>query len=445
MTRRSRAHAILDNRWLRGALPASFALLLPGCPFSDDYFMAEPSKAEYRPGCGNGIVQTGEDCEPADLVGKTCADFDFPEGTLACTSSCQFDTSGCFALSPPSCGNRVADAGEACDNTDYRGVTCEDFVATGPIACTAQCELDTSGCVPNALCGNDRAEGSELCDGLDLRDSTCLTKGFSSGALSCSADCQLFITDRCVPFEPMPECGDGTVDDGEECDGGDLADGTCPSEGFSGGTLACGSDCQFDTSGCTGGAACDFDGGSRTGVILRADTSEQTSRVSDWNCADGGAGPDLSLTWTAPATGCYQVMLKSEEDLDTILGVFPNCQLLRTLACDDNGGLDQLSLLEFDATAGTSYALVVDSYFNTDSGPIQIDISPCAPAEWTCEPGTYGRDDGCDCGCGALDLDCDGDSSAAACLVCVSTGSCAEGRTCNAILPDENWSCSGPR
>lgn len=45
-------------------------------------------------------------------------------------------------------------------------------------------------------------------------------------------------------------CGDDTVDDAEACDGSDLADADCEVLGFSGGTLACASDCTFDVSGC---------------------------------------------------------------------------------------------------------------------------------------------------------------------------------------------------
>lgn len=48
-----------------------------------------------------------------------------------------------------------------------------------------------------------------------------------------------------------PTCGNGTVDPGEQCDGGDLAGETCGSRGFSGGTLACAPSCTFDESGCT--------------------------------------------------------------------------------------------------------------------------------------------------------------------------------------------------
>ncbi|MBT3642430.1 hypothetical protein HN604_01970 [archaeon] len=53
--------------------------------------------------CGDGEIQVpneaglDEDCEGNDLNGQTCQSLGFPSGTLAC-SGCQFDTSGCQAL-----------------------------------------------------------------------------------------------------------------------------------------------------------------------------------------------------------------------------------------------------------------------------------------------------------------------------------------------------------
>src|SRR5262249_7036592 len=45
-------------------------------------------------------------------------------------------------------------------------------------------------------------------------------------------------------------CGNGTIDGTEQCDGTMLGTGTCVTEGFTTGTLACLSDCTYDTMGC---------------------------------------------------------------------------------------------------------------------------------------------------------------------------------------------------
>jgi hypothetical protein len=48
-------------------------------------------------------------------------------------------------------------------------------------------------------------------------------------------------------------CGNGKLDLGESCDGSAMQSATCASLGFTGGSLACASTCQFDASSCVGG------------------------------------------------------------------------------------------------------------------------------------------------------------------------------------------------
>jgi hypothetical protein len=54
--------------------------------------------------CGNGVKESGESCDGSDLAGQTCQSRGFGGGTLACTTSCTFNTSGCTA----SCSSRGA-------------------------------------------------------------------------------------------------------------------------------------------------------------------------------------------------------------------------------------------------------------------------------------------------------------------------------------------------
>ena len=52
------------------------------------------------------------------------------------------------------------------------------------------------------------------------------------------------------PLPNCPACGNGAIDGDESCDQGNLNAQTCVTQGFTGGTLKCGSCCAFDTSGC---------------------------------------------------------------------------------------------------------------------------------------------------------------------------------------------------
>lgn len=45
--------------------------------------------------CGNGILETGEQCDGSALAGQTCASRGYASGTLTCNSNCTFNTSGC--------------------------------------------------------------------------------------------------------------------------------------------------------------------------------------------------------------------------------------------------------------------------------------------------------------------------------------------------------------
>ncbi len=47
-----------------------------------------------------------------------------------------------------------------------------------------------------------------------------------------------------------PSCGDGTADEGEECDGADFGDRSCAGEGFEAGELTCTSSCTVSAETC---------------------------------------------------------------------------------------------------------------------------------------------------------------------------------------------------
>jgi hypothetical protein len=94
--------------------------------------------------CGDGVLDTGEACDGAELGGETCATQQPGSvGTLTCTPLCQLDASGCTL-----CGNGVASYGEACDcGTDPNNLPmgCDD-VNGGPGAnCDVHCNAIQTG------------------------------------------------------------------------------------------------------------------------------------------------------------------------------------------------------------------------------------------------------------------------------------------------------------
>src|SRR3989344_935829 len=109
-----------------------------------------------------------------------------------------------------------------------------------------------------AFCGNSVAEGDEQCDGADMKSVSCVALGFTSGTLRCTDLC-LFDTSLCIfqaagdateqppsttteaePNDPDGAiCGNGKLEDGEECDQSLVRDKACTDFGYDGGVLRC--------------------------------------------------------------------------------------------------------------------------------------------------------------------------------------------------------------
>ena len=53
------------------------------------------------PFCGNGILESGEQCDLNDFGGQTCSSLGCGSGSLACNSDCTLNTLGCFGQPCP--------------------------------------------------------------------------------------------------------------------------------------------------------------------------------------------------------------------------------------------------------------------------------------------------------------------------------------------------------
>ncbi len=186
-------------------------------------------------------------------------------------------------------------------------------------------------------CGNGVLEGTEECDGNNLGGATCEGLGYSGGELACGTDCVLD-KDLCEEGQ----CGNGLLDSGEECDGLNLGGQTCASLGFVGGTLSCGSGCELNLDECI---TCG------NGVV---DPGEECDGVSlgGQTCADMGfSGGALACNASCgfDTGGCFDVdcgngTLEGSEECDGAslggqtcadLGFFAG-----TLACDPTCSFD---------------------------------------------------------------------------------------------------------
>lgn len=152
-------------------------------------------------------------------------------------------------VSSDSCGDSTVDIGEECDTLELNGENCLSLgFYGGDLACDETCSFNTSPCEGWGRCGDGvlhQAYG-EQCDGDALNNATCETLGLGTGTLACATNCH-YDTSSC---EYGGTCGNGTLETGEQCDGADLGGTSCGSLGLGGGDLACDSYCMLDASQC---------------------------------------------------------------------------------------------------------------------------------------------------------------------------------------------------
>jgi cysteine-rich repeat protein len=210
--------------------------------------------------CGNGIVESGEQCDDGNAnAGDGCA----PDCTLEpsaeiCDDRADNDSDGLTDCADPDCaddafclcGNGVVEGNEECDdgnNTDGDGCASDCTVeSVGPEICDNNIDDDMDGVIDclDPDCSNDPACSSQCGDGVVDAGEAC-DDGNRDNTDGCPDDPAAGGT--CQPAA----CGDGHIYDGiEECDTANLGGVTCQDLGYNGGTLTCLSTCLYDTSDC---------------------------------------------------------------------------------------------------------------------------------------------------------------------------------------------------
>lgn len=175
----------------------------PACSanFCSDY--TNQADCESNP-CGNDIVNAEALLRYGEVCGGSCpASNEYYDG-CACywsstTNACDFTSN--FLTCPNNCGNGVIDSNEECDGTDLGGFTCEDFDLTGGaggLSCNVDCTLNTSSCSGTSCNNNGIQETGEECDRDDFSSKpgnmnyTCMDfDDYTGGDLSCTSNCRI--------------------------------------------------------------------------------------------------------------------------------------------------------------------------------------------------------------------------------------------------------------
>lgn len=151
------------------------------------------------PVCGNGAVNTGEQCDSGAANSDTTPD--------ACRTTCTL----------PTCGDGTIDSGEECDG----GASNSD---TEPNACRTTCVLPS--------CGDAVVDTGESCDEGSANSNsapnacrtTCALATCGDGAIDSGEACDAgsansdTAPDACRTTCTLATCGDGVIDSGEQCD-----------------------------------------------------------------------------------------------------------------------------------------------------------------------------------------------------------------------------------
>ncbi len=197
--------------------------------------------------CGDSFIGATEACDGDSFGAEDCATQGFAEGELSCTDSCEIDVSACVDV----CGDEQVTGNEECDGELIGEETCisQGFPGGGDLKCNAEsCLYNTADCFEEEVCGDGAIGETEVCDGKEFNGATCISEGFpGGGALNCVDECAAIDTDDCAMEEV---CGDGKIGESEDCDGDNLNEETCESQGFSSGELACSDRCAFVTDAC---------------------------------------------------------------------------------------------------------------------------------------------------------------------------------------------------
>ncbi|MCY1001153.1 DUF4215 domain-containing protein [Myxococcus sp. MISCRS1] len=164
--------------------------------------------------CGDGIRAGAETCDDGNTVAGD-----------GCSATCAVEPG--YSCPPPgnvcsqTCGNGVVNPGETCDdNNTTSGDGCSNTCAQEPgYTCSGQ----PSTCA--TTCGDGTVAGGEVCDDGNLESGdTCSPRCLWSNGQPCAAS-GVCDSGLCNPYSNVcisaNVCGNGLLDEGEQCDDGD--------------------------------------------------------------------------------------------------------------------------------------------------------------------------------------------------------------------------------
>lgn len=218
--------------------------------------------------CGDGTVNLNEDCDP-DCDGSPPCDI---PGCTSCEMDDGWSCPGpgyCFQI--PACGDNIIQIGEECDPGPISDPGCDMTDCT--INDDFYCAGEPSVCV-DSVCGDGYRAPDEQCD-----DGPGMTPGIAGtpmGGDGCSALCTVESGYVCPPnLDCQPICGNGTLEAGEECEGGTGCTNCYIDPGY---------DCDENGLNCAL-TVCGADNGVGTPVVERGEGCDDGNDIAGDGCS----------------------------------------------------------------------------------------------------------------------------------------------------------------
>jgi Ca2+-binding RTX toxin-like protein len=161
--------------------------------------------------------------------------------------------------------------------------------------------------------------------------------------------------------------------------------------------------------------------------VLGEDNTWATLEQAEFGHAGEQGGHSLWYTWTAPASAATSVDT-CDGNFDTLIGVYTGSPSPYTeVASDDDSCIREGgSFAEFDATAGTTYAIAVDGYQgDTGTFDLYVEQTPNPACSDGLDNDADGKIDGADTGCASP---LDEDEASAGTTAPSAPPACADGR-----------------
>ena len=367
-------------------------------------------EANCNPECNTDDCMTCEDGTCSDLCTEeqTC-------NTGICEANCnpECNTDDCMTCEDGTCIS-VCTEEQTCN-----AGTCQEF-----LICDPECNIDDCLACINGTC-EFICTDTETCNEGTCKEH-CEPECDQNACEVCTEEACLYLCEDgqiCEEGEcyEISECGDGTIEGIEDCEGEELNGANCVDLGFDGGHLTCNDFCHFDTLACEGCGHDEFENNPDAENAARIELGIYELTLcrgeQDWFVIYINAGDTLAV---------------GLDFIDNILDIDMALFDIEQNMLDTSTGISNTEMVAFTSEVNKRVLIKIHGVGSTSSSYIMnISLNPDCTSDDDCEDGNICTDFECIEEC-RYDSDC----TEKICLenICIngcrSNNDCSEGKAC---------------